>query len=41
MVGGLVNLEKGFLENIFGGGAVAEEADEEMEELPLVALDEL
>lgn len=40
LVGGLMNLEERLLEDVLGGGAVAEEADEEVVELALVALDE-
>lgn len=39
-VGGEVNLEKGFLKNVFGGGFIAHEAVEEAEEVVAVALDE-
>jgi len=37
LVGRLMNLEKGFLKDIFGGGAIAEEAHEEVIELALIA----
>src|SRR3954451_9573365 len=40
LIGGLVNLEEGFLKDVFGGGPVAEEADEEVEQLALVAFDQ-
>lgn len=41
LAGGLVDLEECFLEDIFGSGSVAKEADEEMEQFALVAFDQL
>lgn len=39
-IGGYMDLEEGFLEDIFGGLAIAGQADEEAKQVVLVALDE-
>ena len=35
----LMNLQEGFLKDVFGGGAVADKADQEVEQLALIAFD--